>query len=210
MCFFHTRVAFVASPPPDAKRLKAQPSNDELKETLARLEAEVCMCVLLSLYLCVGCVCVCVCLCVCAWRTGMNLAYSQMNRFPRTSTSHITLSLTSHTTHTHVSPSPQNKTKSASVSKSGSVKLVSPEERDALVKKFNTFSREWRKRRRSTEDVVGKIAEGMGVKVSVVRAQMGLETDDDVNVDMAEVLARHPPAGGGRKVPVGRGKLRRV
>ena len=62
--------------------------------------------------------------------------------------------------------------------------LVSKEERDKVVKESEAMTKQWRKRRRMTLDMIDAIMEGYQHPKAKLYEEIGVETDQDVGVTM--------------------------
>ncbi|XP_076094639.1 homologous-pairing protein 2 homolog [Mytilus galloprovincialis] len=70
--------------------------------------------------------------------------------------------------------------------KGGAVQ-ISPAEKDRIYKMREKFVKEWRKRKRMTNDVLGAILEGYPKTKKQLYEDVGIETDEDLHVTVPEI-----------------------
>lgn len=70
--------------------------------------------------------------------------------------------------------------------KSGAVQ-ISPGDKDRIYKSREKFVKEWRKRKRMANDILGAILEGYPKTKKQLYEEVGVETDEDLNVTVPEL-----------------------
>lgn len=71
--------------------------------------------------------------------------------------------------------------------KAGNVTVISKEEKDKVCEERRKFVKEWRKRKRMTNDILGAILEGYPKTKKQLFEDIGIETDEDYTVTIPEI-----------------------
>lgn len=70
----------------------------------------------------------------------------------------------------------------------GAIKLVSDEEINLAKKDVTRFCTEWRKRKRACNEIVDQICESADLKKKDFMSKVGLEVDEDYNVNVNDYM----------------------
>ena len=65
---------------------------------------------------------------------------------------------------------------------------IDPKTQITNIKKHNLYRSKWIERKNGVMDIVNNIADGMEKKPSVIIADLGIETDEDVNAVIPSAL----------------------
>lgn len=71
--------------------------------------------------------------------------------------------------------------------KAGNVTVISKEEKDKVCEERQKYVKEWRKRKRMTNDILGAILEGYPKTKKQLFEDIGIETDEDYAVTIPEI-----------------------